>query len=284
MKTVRNFVIYLRLIGGSLVFIWSFLWMAATSVKFDREMFGDTLRLLPQRPLPQPRSPYVDERLFADVRGPRLAEAVAMIEQRLAATAYLWPNDLERATLVRETARGLYARLLSILPAEVWKEPPAGLREKIDARIDPAIIGDVVAQLRRVFYVGELRASSYDLKEDLLSTPAQAGAWQVGGTAAAKLELAGTPQDPHAELHYDFSRGDTITLSQTFTTTFPLERLHRLQWSLRYDDAWHALTLFVEKNGQRYRAARALESSDFEWVTDFWQEPGPDDRPTKIKT
>ena len=77
MKTVRNFVIYLLLIGGSLVFIWPFLWMAATSVKLFREMFGDTLRLLPQRPLPQGRSPYVDERLFADVRGPRLAEAVA---------------------------------------------------------------------------------------------------------------------------------------------------------------------------------------------------------------
>jgi ABC-type glycerol-3-phosphate transport system permease component len=43
MKTVRNFVIYLRLIGGSLVFIWPFLWMAATSVKLDREMFGDTV-------------------------------------------------------------------------------------------------------------------------------------------------------------------------------------------------------------------------------------------------
>ena len=54
--------------------------MAATSAKLDRELFGETMQLWPQRPIPRLQSPYMDDRLFDDLRGPRLEEAVAMIE------------------------------------------------------------------------------------------------------------------------------------------------------------------------------------------------------------
>lgn len=53
---------------------------------------------------------------------------------------------------------------------------------------------------------------------------------------------------------------------------------------MRYDDTWHGLQVSVEKSGRRLVAARALPLSDHEWVVDTWQEPGPDDRPTKGKT
>jgi ABC-type glycerol-3-phosphate transport system permease component len=285
MKILRALLTYGLLIVGSLVFVWPFLWMAATSAKLDRELFGETLRLLPQRPIPRPHSPYVDDRLFDDLRGPRLEEALKMIEQDLATQEYEWPNDLERSAMLPQTARSIYAKLLNILPAETWKLPGDQLRTSLIAQIDPAMIHEVVAQLRRVVCLGALRAESYEQEEDLL-VPAERAAtsWQLGGTGHAQLIQAGTPNEPYAELKYDFSKGDTITLSQTFHTTFPLERLHRLQLSLRYDDTWHALQLFVEQNGQRYRAARALPLSDHEWVVDTWQERGPDDRPTKVKT
>jgi ABC-type glycerol-3-phosphate transport system permease component len=128
-------------------------------------------------------------------------------------------------------------------------------------------------------------SQSYDQEENLLvPATAAATAWQVDGPARAQLLQNDTPNEPKAELRYDFSRGDTIRLSQTFHTTFPLERLHRLQLSLQSDDTWHRLQLFIEKNGQRFRASRTLPLSDHEWVIDSWQELGPDDRPTKIKT
>jgi ABC-type glycerol-3-phosphate transport system permease component len=285
MKTFRTLLIYVLLIAGSIVFVWPFLWMAATSAKLDRELFSETLTLLPQRPIPRLRSPYLDDRLFDDLRGPRLDEAVGLIEKDLAAANYPWPNDLPRPEILHQTARGIYARLRTILPGEVWEQPAEQLRAAIASQVAPAMIDEVVAQLRRVFCLGALRAQSYDQQEDLL-VPANvaATAWQVGGTARAQLLQAGPPNEPFAELQYDFASGDTLTLSQTFRTTFPLARLHRLQIGLRYDDTWHALQLFIEKNGQRYAAARTLPLSDHEWVVDTWQERGPDDRPTKIKT
>ncbi len=284
-RTLRTLLIYALLLGGSLVFVWPFLWMAATSAKLDRELFGDTLQLWPQRPIPRLQSPYVDDRLFDDLRGPHLEEAVALIEQDLAATDYPWPNDLNRSTLIHQTARGIYARLLSVLPGEYWELPAAQLRAKITAEISPALIAEVVGQLQRGFCLGAFRAQSYDQKEDVL-VPADraARAWQIGGDAQARLVQKGTPNEAYAQLQYDFSKGDIITLSQTFRTTFPLARLHRLQLSVRYDNTWHRLRLFVEKEGRRYEAERALPLADYDWVLDSWQERGPEDRPTKVKT
>ena len=285
MKIARHLLIYVLLIAGSLVFVWPFLWMAATSAKLDRELFSETLTLWPQRPVPRLQSPYLDDRLFENLRGPRLDETVGLIEKDLVAANYSWPDDLARPELLHQTARGIYAKLLTVLPGADWELPAEQLRAKITPLISPSLIGGIVAQLRRAFCLGALRVQSYDQEEDLLvPAKAAAAAWQLGGTARAQLLAGGPPNDPCAELKYDFSKGDTITLSQTFRTTFPLERLHRLQLGLRYDDTWHALQLFIEKNGRRYAAARTLPLSDHEWVVDTWQERGPDDRPTKIKT
>ncbi len=285
LKIARQLLIYLLLIGGSLVFIWPFLWMAATSAKLDRELFGDTMKLWPQRPIPRLQSPYTDDRLFDDLQGPHLEEAVALIEQDLAASNYPWPNDVDGEILRHQVARGIYVKLLNVLPGEFWKLPPAQLHAKITPQISPELIAEVVAQLRRVFCLGAFRAQSYEQQEDVLVPGDRAAAaWQVGGSAPAQLTQAGTPNEPYAALHYDFSKGDILTLTQTFRTSFPLARLHRLQLSLRHDDTWHKLKLIVEKEGRRYEATRALPLADFEWVLATWQERGPEDRPTKVKT
>ena len=285
MRTGRHIIIYGALIVGSLIFVWPFLWMAATSAKLDRELFGDRIRLFPQAPLPRAYSPYIDERFFADVQGPRLGESLAIIERRLASESVDWPLGLDRALVLKQTARGLYKKLMTLLPRDTWLAPPDELDRVLTASIRPEMTSEVLLQLRRAFCIGELRVRSYDLKEDLLVEAGRvASGWAVTGPAKAELLQSDKPGPPFAELRYDFSNGDSLALEQIFTTSFPLESLHRIQLSLRYDDTWHALTLFVEKQGKLFRAARALPSADYNWVVDTWQEPGPDDRPTKIQT
>ena len=79
----RNVWIYALLIVGSLVFAWPFLWMATTSVKVDREMFGEKLHLWPQRPIPQVKSPYIDTRYYDDLTGTRMNELLPVLEDDL---------------------------------------------------------------------------------------------------------------------------------------------------------------------------------------------------------
>ncbi|MCB0159013.1 MAG: carbohydrate ABC transporter permease, partial [Caldilineaceae bacterium] len=42
-------VVYLMLIGGSVVMIIPFIWMVSTSLKIDQEIFGQTLRWIPSQ-------------------------------------------------------------------------------------------------------------------------------------------------------------------------------------------------------------------------------------------
>lgn len=282
----RAFWIYALLIGGSIVFIWPFLWMATTSVKLDREMFAEKVHLWPQQPVPRVKSPYIDQRWFRDVSGPRMAELLPKIEEHLGAMDFPWPGDVDRATAIKQTARGVYKKLTTVLPLDFWKAPLPELEAEAAKRIDASMVRESLDEIRRHFSLGRLLARSYDLQEDTL-VPADkaASAWHIETNGAtAELVPVNNPGEPAADLHYDFSGGDTIRLSQTFATSFPIARLHRIQLSARNDDTWHAETLYVEKLGKRYEAVRPVFLFDLNWITTTWQEPGPDDQTNKIKS
>ena len=283
----RTVVVYGLLAGGSSLFLWPFVWMVATSFKTDREMFGERLHFLPQTPGAAVRSPYIDPGYFRDVSGPAMARAIPLIEARLEALGgeFKVAGEVDRGTAVRETARGIYRRLLDRWPADRWKLSDAALSAEIDHAVTADLAQSVLLLTQRGLRLLQLRARSYDLQEDVLVPADQAAAvWQVSGNAAAHLVSGHDEGGGFSGLRYDFSQGDTIRLRGTFTTSFPVERLHRLQLALRPDDSWHAVTLTVEKLGSCYRAERAINLADFAPATYTWQERGPDDATNKIRT
>ena len=290
----RGVWIYALLIVGAAIFAWPFLWLATTSVKVDREMFGEKIHLWPERPIPQVKSPYIDARYFKDISGTHMAELLPVLQAHLEKMDYPWPPEVNRAVAIKQVARGLFQKLQNTVPIEIWNSPtlPAAATNRVDA----AMVSDVLRQIRRALLIGQFRARSYDLREDqLVAADKVSSAWQVDGTAEAKLVQINDPHDPHAELWYDFARGDKIELSQTFHTSFPLEtvdvngrrvnNLYHLQLYLRNDDTWHPLVVYIEKLGKKYRAEQAYYLADFtSWTIDTWQEPGPDDKTNKIRS
>ena len=284
MKSFRTLLIYFLLIGGSLVFVWPFLWMAATSMKIDREMFSEQMKLMPSTPLPAMHSPYIDTRTFAAPHGAVQKALLAAMERHLSQMNYPWPGDVDHEAAIKQTARGLLKKLHDTVPDKFWKEPPDVMEADIWKRLDNQGIDEVVHQIYRSFAIGQLRARSYDLQEDQLVAPTQVSSiWNIGGNAGANLVEHADEKDPYAELHYDFSKGDTVTLSQTFTTTFPIARLHQLQFYYRSDDSWHPVVVYVEKLGVRYEATRTVDLGDIRWGIAIWQEPGPDDTSNKVR-
>jgi len=290
----RDVWIYALLIGGALIFSWPFLWMATTSVKVDREMFGEKIHLWPQRPIPQVKSPYIDTRAYDDLSGARLNELLPILQDRLEKMDYAWPADIDRSTAIQQVARGTYKKLQDTVPVDVWNSPM--ISDEVSKRVDAAMVSSVLGEIRRALLIGQLRVRSYDLQEDqLVAADKVATSWQVGGAGKAELvQIEGT-QDPHAELRYDFAQGDNVELSQTFHTSFPLETIdasgrhtsnfYHLQLYLRNDDTWHPLIVYIEKLGKKYEAERAYDLADFNnWGIGTWQEYGPDDKSNKIRT
>ncbi|HUK81868.1 MAG TPA: ABC transporter permease subunit [Verrucomicrobiae bacterium] len=292
MEFSRASWIYALLIGGAAIFAWPFLWMVTTSVKMEREMFGEKIHLWPQRPIPQEQSPYVDTRSFDDVEGARMDEVLPALEEHLRTMNYPWPKELDKEATLKQVARGAFKKLLYTMPVDLWKLPHDELVAEVTKRVDAGTVQEMIGQIRRALLLGQLRARSYDLHEDqLVAAESAATAWQVSGTGKAELLQVDDPRDPHAEVRYDFSNGDTVLLSRTFTTSFSLKRdsvnhptngLYRLQLYLRNDDTWHQLTMYVEKLGMKYKADRTYPLSDFtNWGIATWQERGPDDLTNK---
>ncbi|PYI40933.1 MAG: hypothetical protein DMC57_09225 [Verrucomicrobia bacterium] len=276
-KMIRRFIIYALLTFGSLLFAWPFIWMVGTSIKLEREVLSNRSSVLPEQPIPRSKSPYLDDRMFAHADGPHRDEAIAILEEQL--RSHVWPPQVDPEIARQQVARGIYERLLVLIPYERWSDSGEQRRAALTAAIAPDLIDSVFGQLRRVLLIGQLRARSTELQEDELVSGSDATTkWIVAGPGALSQKADAS------EFSYDFSSESRVTLSQTFTTSFPIERLRRLQFYFQPDDSWHALRMTVEKLGHRFVSERAVYLADHNWQVATWQEPSAEDSLTKIKT
>jgi len=274
---IRRFIIYALLTFGSLLFAWPFIWMVGTSIKLEREVLSNRSSVLPEQPIPRSKSPYLDDRMFAHADGPHRDEAIAILEEQL--RSHVWPPQVGPEIARQQVARGIYERLLVLIPYERWSDSGEQRRAALTAAIAPDLIDSVFGQLRRVLLIGQLRARSTELQEDELVSGSDATTkWIVAGPGALSQKADAS------EFSYDFSSESRVTLSQTFTTSFPIERLRRLQFYFQPDDSWHALRMTVEKLGHRFVSERAVYLADHNWQVATWQEPSAEDSLTKIKT
>lgn len=277
---LRQTFIYLVLFGGALVFGWPFLWMATTSVRLERELYREKPHLWPETPIPEPVSPYVDTRYTENINGPRMEEAIGDIRAMLRGPGFHWPGNLDREQLIEACAQALYKNVRDTLPPSAWNGSAAELRSLLRDHISGADILDMLGRLRRVLCLGQVSIDSYDLENQLLVPGSDvAAAFQASAPANVTLVQQNSGKS-YAEVHYDLTRQKGFDLSQTFATTFPVTRLHRIQMSMRDDDSWNRLTLFVEMKGRLYKAERSHDLADALWSLGFWQEPGPDDSST----
>jgi multiple sugar transport system permease protein len=274
---MRRLLIYVLLFAGSLLFAWPFIWMVGTSIKLEREVLSNRSSVLPEQPIPRSKSPYLDDRMFAHADGPHRDEAIAILEEQL--RSHVWPPRVEPEIARQQVACGIYERLLGTIPYERWSISSEPLRATLTAAITPELIDSVFGQVRRVLLIGQVRARSTELQEDELVSGSDATAkWIVAGPGALSQKADAS------EFSYDFSSDSKVTLSQTFTTSFPIERLRRLQFYFQPDDSWHALRMTVEKLGRRFVSERAVYLADHNWQVATWQEPSAEDSLTKIKT
>lgn len=277
--------VYALLVTGAAAFSVPFLWMAATSVKVDRELFTKELQIFPSSPRPRKRSPYVDDKYFSDVSGPRFEELLPELRRLAEATGFLPPEDVNRELAWNEIARGLYDKLSKRLPRELWEGPPDKLLAALREQVDRGLVESAFASIERRVCLGSVRVRSQSLVEGTLLgevPPSKRFSILTPDTAVLSDRSDGNLQ--YASLAYDFSRGDKVVLSGTFELPFEASSLQRVQLYFKPDDTWHELHFALEMLGRRYVSERPIPLANFDWTTVTWQWPGPDDYSTKIKT
>ncbi len=285
-KAAKKAIVYALLVGGAGVFSLPFLWMVTTSVKVDRELFSPGLDLLPELPRPRLDSPYITtSRVSTGDEKPDPA-VLAGLERLVARRCRgIVPEDLPEQDWLAGLALALHAKLLRLLPEEIWDGPPEALIRAADEAAADRVLEDLLARIQRRLCLGQLRVRSSAFEEEELARGLPfSQRLRVLTPKVATLSDMAEKTVPYASVSYDFRNGDRIVLGNTFDIRFDPARLQRVQLYLKPDDTWHELDLTVEAAGVRYRAERTVPLANETWTMVTWQKPGPDDRSTKIRT
>ncbi|HMP90191.1 MAG TPA: ABC transporter permease subunit [Kiritimatiellia bacterium] len=278
----RILMIYGLLIGGAAVFSIPFVWMIGTSLKVDREMFGETITLLPQTPHPADVSPYLDKHYFTVPRSATAERIEPWVISRI--------NDLglpeeQRLLQDRDIAShlfpGVYRKLMDIMPAALWKLPDDELRIEVTRRIDETLITEVFRAIYRPLMLGSIRVRSFDLQEQEMTTGRNlSDIWTIEGSVKSEIHDVMEATGPGGVLSYDFNGNAKPALQLTTTLDLPFEadRLFRIQLSILPDDSWHRLDFQFERNGALYKSMRPAFMGDNQAMVVTLQEYGPEDK------
>lgn len=280
--SARLLMIYGLLLGGAVIFSLPFVWMVGTSFKVDREMFGETITLLPMRPVPAPVSPYLDDRFFDDPGHPLYDRTQETIRNAVARQDIEIPDNVAgQEQLVDILTPGIYRRLIQTMPRDRWDLPDEGLAAEINARVTSEMVDEALQRVLRRLSFGTIRVRSFDLQEANINegTP-HSEIWQIDGPAVW------VDGEETADLAYDFREADDgrIHLSTTLELPFDAERLYRTMLFFRPDDSWHSMRFAIEKNGRRFEGMRPTFLGDFQWGAVTLRKYGPDDQSTRIRT
>lgn len=284
---LHQVLVYALLILGAIVFTFPFIWMVSSSMKVDREMFSEDLKVLPMTPRPMSKSPFVDDAFYNDLTegGASVEEMLPGLQRLIDASGFEIPADIDRDTARREIARGIYKRLSARLPGEVWNSNADNILAAAATIVDREMVRQVFTQVYRFAALGSVRLRDQGVNLIELApqaTPAQR--WKVETTDTTRLEDFNDQGKPAAKLKYDFSNGSQIRLVGEYDSPVELKNIKSYRIDLHPDDTWHNLRLTVEHSGRKFVSERENFLSNFDWATFTWQHASEDDDSTKLRT
>ncbi|MBN1901682.1 carbohydrate ABC transporter permease [Candidatus Sumerlaeota bacterium] len=278
-------LVYFLLVSGSIVFSLPFVWMVCTSVKVDRELFPEKLTIFPKTPNAIEQSPYVDREYYKDAVKESQNEYIDVFSKIIRKSGFALPEHVHQERLVREMAKGLVKRFNTILPPDVWEQGAGVVEQKAENMVNEEMLRGILENVYRRLLFGQIRIRDHNVEEEeLLPGAPFVERYDVLTPETARLVETYDTGTSCALVKYDFTRGNTVRIEQTCSTTIDLRNLHRIQLYFRPDDNWHRLTCYIEKMGKLYKSVRPFYMGNFEWGILTYQEPGPEDKSNKIKT
>lgn len=197
----QSLVLHAVLIGGAVVFVLPYAWLAGTSFKLDREVQRPGFRILPERPVPATKSPYMDTRRFAGIERPASASPRAWddwmqqaMRDEVEMLLDLWERGRDEsveADGVRETvAAGVVSRLPHLLPDAAWQSADEmTFRDALRPILTPDLAAESFDRAYRYLALGGLRLRTRDYQlHDALDGGSPALAWRVPDSRAAGQE------------------------------------------------------------------------------------------------
>jgi multiple sugar transport system permease protein len=281
----HQLLVYVLLIAGALAFAFPFVWMASSSMKVDREMFSEDLKILPMAPRPMGKSPFVDDAYYTSLAptGPG-PEVLPELEKLVDASGFEFPANVDAEVARAQVARGVYSRLSKRLPGDTWNSTVAEVATAAKPIVDKEMVRQVFKTVYRFAAIGSihLRDQGIDLVE-VGGDETPSGRWTIK-TGQAQLVDFNDEGKPAARLEYEFGSSPDVQLVGDFDSSFDLAQLKSVRIDFHPDDTWHDLRVTVEHGGRKYVAHRANSLANFDWQTFTWQHASASDNSTELRT
>jgi ABC-type glycerol-3-phosphate transport system permease component len=274
-------LVYALLVAGLVIFGYPFLYTLGSSMKVDRELFREGIRVSPIAPNPSTIGPFIDQTFYEGTKINRadFDRLMPAMRNLVNASGFDFPADIDQTLAKEQMAQGLFIRLAREMPQATWSKSPA----EVEAAAKPIVNSDLMLSIFRETYryigVAGVRVRSVDLQERDISNLA---AWKVI-SGAGSLTQTTDDAKPFAKLKYDFTSGQSVVIQGTFDLPFTADDLRRIRIEIRGDESFHTYSLDLEHQGKLYRAQRDRPLSGIGWFTHTWQFPSPDDTSTKLR-
>jgi multiple sugar transport system permease protein len=276
------------------VFALPFVWLVATSVKWDREVFAETpnwvRRLIPRFPYRVVQTPYIARRETADFRKPTAMDDAAWRILRQDLEPVLWDaiqpvlsrREVPDALLLdirRHVTRDVWLRILAEKPETLWRAP----LPQIQAEVASSATEDKVTAAWDLLYRCIRLAAPTVQTLDETDHAVASAPWRA---VRGELRLVQTTTDgrPAVEVWTDFRQMPRPAggfLAARFTLPVDASRVRAITVPLRGDESYHHLTATLELAGATYRATRAIVLENYTWqevTLQVQDEPRPHER------
>jgi ABC-type glycerol-3-phosphate transport system permease component len=282
----QRLFLHVVLLACSVIFALPFVWLAGTSWKLDKELQRRDVTLLPLRPIPRARSPYIDERTF-DMQAPEFVtrevwrdHTQPLLLETISARLKSWSDDradaLARADVRAELIEGAYDYLRDTIPSQAWTDE-SRLRSLINERLTDEVLGNAFARCYRYFAVGKvlLKDARYGI-HDLTGERSADSIWKVT-EGSATLSPRSEAGQPIGVVAYDLSRTDRFTLTADLESPVAPDDVKRIDVSFRRDQTWHELSATLEFGGVKHATRSPKYLGEDTWWDVQFQRPSIDD-------
>ena len=284
---LHQFIVYTLLIVGAVVFSIPFVWMLGSSMKVDREQQSDSIKLLPNTPIPRKASPYIDDQYFsADKIQGDWTKFKPVVEALVGTSGFEIPANVDHQKALDAVTTGVGLRLNSRFPASIWQNTPEAFIAEAKPVVTKELVANVYENVFRYFAVGpvHIRGEDVELYEIGGGGASPSGRWTIAESNLVKAVDINDNGKPASQLDYNFAAGNAFSLVGNFKTPVDAAKLRRVQIDIHPDDTWHDLTVTVKHSGKKYVSHHDTSLANFDWQTVTWQHKSLDDVSTKLRT
>jgi ABC-type glycerol-3-phosphate transport system permease component len=271
--------LYAALLAGAFVFALPFLWLVATSLKWDREIFADPTnwfdRLIPRLPYYVDRTPYVADADVGDFERPEGMDETSwqFLKERLepilwdAAQPILVRNetpDAQRNDLRRHITRDLWVRILQEKPDALWSEPINRIQAELTSSVTEAKVAAGSQLLYRAIRLGSPTVQAMSRIEQAVGDVR----W-TSSRSDARLVPVTDESRAATEIWTDYRDGPrkqyAAYISTAFTSPTPASEIRAITVPIRGDESYHTFNAEVTLGDTTYRTDEPIVLENYLW-------------------